>query len=102
MVAKRQIITNKLASKYEPAIYKVVKRTGAEVTIENTGTGTQYRRNVAHVKKLSTSNIDEDTSSPSSTDATAKAAIQTKKPPPRKRQMSNYYQHFNLSKRLAK
>lgn len=52
VVVKRQIITNKLATKFEPTVYKVTERKGSEVTVENEGTGTQYRRNVAHIKKI--------------------------------------------------
>lgn len=54
VVAKRQVVTNKLATIFEPTVYTVAKKTGSEVTIENPATKTQYRRNVAHVKKVPT------------------------------------------------
>lgn len=63
VVAKRQIKTNKLATTFEPTVYKVAKRTGSEITIENPATGTQYRRNVAHIKKVAPTEI-ATTSSP--------------------------------------
>lgn len=52
VIAKRQIITNKLATMFEPTVFKVTNRSGSELTIENPATKTQYRRNVAHVKKV--------------------------------------------------
>lgn len=57
VLIKRQIILNKLDTKFEPTEYTVVKRKGSEVLVENMGTGTQYRRNVAHVKKVMPNNI---------------------------------------------
>jgi len=53
VLAKRQHPGNKLATKYEPTPYKVVKRLGSEVTIENIDNKTVYKRNVAHIKKNS-------------------------------------------------
>lgn len=52
VLAKRQIIVNKLSSPFEPTIYKVIKRTGSEATIQSTETLATYRRNVVHLKKL--------------------------------------------------
>lgn len=49
---KRQVVPNKLASTFDPTTFTVVKRNGSEVTVENTETKTQYRRNVAHVKRV--------------------------------------------------
>lgn len=94
VVAKRQIITNKLATKFEPTVYNVIKRSGAEVTIVNPGTGTQYKRNVAHVKKLPPTNTGNGTSS--------SIAAQPKKPPARKRQAPSYYQDFSMAKLTKK
>lgn len=51
VLAKRQAISNKLESPFETTPYKVVKRSGAELVIQNTQTEACYRRNVAHVKK---------------------------------------------------
>lgn len=52
VLVKRQISSNKLATTFEPTIYKVVKRNGPDVTVENTESLTQYRRNIAHIKKF--------------------------------------------------
>lgn len=52
VVLKRLKPTNKLSSTFEPATYKVKERHGSEVVVENAETSTQYRRNVAHVKKI--------------------------------------------------
>ena len=87
VIAKRQIRTNKLATKFEPTVYKVVKRNGAEVTMENTGTGTQYRRNVAHIKKLPSINTSGDMTASSSSSS---SPSQTGDGPP---------QPINLSKK---
>lgn len=104
VVAKRQVVTNKLATKFEPTVYKVVKRSGAEVTIENPGTGTQYRRNVAHIKKLPPSNASDDvaSSSTSTQDVQQQSTNQPKKPPSRNRRMPNYYQDFNIRRPTKK
>lgn len=53
VLAKRQVVTNKLATAFEPTVFKVVKRSGSEATIINTGTNSTYRRNVAHLKQVS-------------------------------------------------
>lgn len=64
VVVKRQIMTNKLATTFEPTVYKVAKRSGSEITVENVGTGTMYRRNVSHVKKLPTNSTGQRSSFP--------------------------------------
>lgn len=51
VLLKRQVIPNKLATTFEPTVFKVIERKGSEVTVENVGTGSTYRRNVAHFKK---------------------------------------------------
>lgn len=51
VLLKRQVIPNKLATTFEPTVFKVIERKGSEVTVENVGSGSTYRRNVAHVKK---------------------------------------------------
>lgn len=53
VLLKRQILTNKLSTTFEPTIFKVIERNGSEVLVENTETNTQYRRNVAHTKRVS-------------------------------------------------
>lgn len=99
VVAKRQIITNKLATKFEPAVYKVVKRNGSEVTIENSGTGTQYRRNVAHIKKIPSQGITSSQPIPSPPETVSSHTTPpSARLPPRKRKMPDYYQDFDLSK----
>lgn len=104
VVAKRQVITNKLATKFEPTVYKVIKRSGAEVTIENPGTGTKYRRNVAHIKKLPLPNAYDDVASPSTStqDVQQQPTNQPKKPPPRNRRIPNHYQDFSLRRQAKK
>lgn len=52
VVTKRQQMPNKLATPYEPTPYTVVKRSGAEAVIKSSESGSTYRRNVAHLKKL--------------------------------------------------
>lgn len=52
VLAKRQIITNKLSSPFETTVYKVIKRQGSEITIQSTETNSIFRRNVAHLKAL--------------------------------------------------
>lgn len=103
VVAKRQVITNKLATKFEPTVYKVVKRNGSEVTIENEGTGSQYRRNVAHIKKLpSPSNSEPQQQQPTTPPVPNQAADPSEGRPARKRKMPSYYQDFDLRKRQKK
>lgn len=51
VLLKRQIKANKMATTFEPDVYRVIKRKGSELTVENLETLTQYRRNVSHVKK---------------------------------------------------
>lgn len=53
VVAKRQLMPNKLATPYEASPYTVVKRNGSEAVIKPTESAATYRRNVAHLKKLS-------------------------------------------------
>lgn len=53
VLTKRQLVTNKLATVFEPTVFKVTRRNGSEATIVNTGTNSTYRRNVAHLKKVS-------------------------------------------------
>lgn len=52
VLVKRSIKTNKLASTFEPTVHKVINRTGSEAVIEAEDTGKRYRRNVAHLKKI--------------------------------------------------
>lgn len=52
VVLKRPKVTNKLSSTFEPTTYTVKNRHGSEIMVENAATGTEYRRNVAHAKKI--------------------------------------------------
>lgn len=52
VLVKRQIKENKLQSMFEPTEFVVVRRQGAEVTVESTVTKKLYRRNVAHVQRI--------------------------------------------------
>lgn len=54
VVLKRQKLTNKLSSTFEPTTYTVKERNGSEIVVENAETKTEYRRNVAHAKKIPT------------------------------------------------
>lgn len=54
MVLKRQKPTNKLPSTFEPTTFTVKERNGGEIVVENSETKTEYRRNVAHAKKIPT------------------------------------------------
>lgn len=54
VLLKRQMSTNKLSTTFEPTTFRVIEKHGPEVLVENTETKTQYRRNVAHVKKIQT------------------------------------------------
>lgn len=69
VLAKRQVVPNKLATTFEPTVFEVIKRNGSEATIINTDTNSTYRRNVAHLKKVS-SQIDPADSIPSPLPAT--------------------------------
>lgn len=55
VIAKRQLMANKLATPYEPTPYKVVKRKGPDTIIESTESSSRFRRNVAHLKKINPS-----------------------------------------------
>lgn len=52
VILKRQVKTNKLDTTFEPEAFRVTKRNGSEITAENLKTGTTYKRNVAHVKRV--------------------------------------------------
>lgn len=54
VILKRQKLTNKLSSTFEPTTYTVKERNGSEITVENAATKTECRRNVAHAKKILT------------------------------------------------
>lgn len=55
VVAKRQMMANKLSTPYESTPYEVIKRNGAEATIKSAETSAVFRRNVAHLKKIAPS-----------------------------------------------
>lgn len=52
VLLKRQVVANKLSTTFEPTIFKVIERHGSEVLVESIETGTRYKRNVAHTKKI--------------------------------------------------
>ncbi|XP_055527914.1 uncharacterized protein K02A2.6-like [Wyeomyia smithii] len=60
VVAKRMTKDNKLSSNFSPEEMVVMKRNGADVKIQSKETGKIYRRNVSHLKPL-TSRIEMDT-----------------------------------------
>ncbi|XP_062699677.1 uncharacterized protein K02A2.6-like [Aedes albopictus] len=59
VVVKRMKKDNKLDTVFSPEEFEVVRKTGADTIIRSLGTGKQYRRNVAHLKKLETANVPE-------------------------------------------
>lgn len=52
VLVQRYTKTNKLTTTFDPTEHRLVKRHGAEATILAEDTGKQYRRNVAHLRKL--------------------------------------------------
>ncbi|XP_053698969.1 uncharacterized protein K02A2.6-like [Sabethes cyaneus] len=52
VLAKRMRKDNKLSTNYAPEEFVVIRKTGADVTIKSVENGKEYRRNVAHLKKL--------------------------------------------------
>lgn len=66
VLVKRQVVNNKLDSPFETTEYEVIKRSGSEVTVTSLATGSCYRRNVSHVKKIPAhQNLPSISSSPS-------------------------------------
>lgn len=97
VVVKRQIVTNKLATTFEPEIHKVTKRFGSEVVVEHSGTGKKYRRNVSHVKKISSdADISLQPSSASLSQESQPAPIRLSSC---KRIAPSHYQDYQLAKR---
>ncbi|XP_055306964.1 uncharacterized protein K02A2.6-like [Sitodiplosis mosellana] len=112
VIVKRQIVSNKLDTAFEPVIHTVAKRMGSEVIVVHSGTGKQYRRNVAHVKKIPEhseiplqppSSAIESTppaeTSPSSSTQQLRPATRTSS---RKRSTPSYYQDFVQPKQFKK
>ncbi|XP_055839723.1 uncharacterized protein K02A2.6-like [Episyrphus balteatus] len=96
VVVKRQIVTNKLATTFEPVAYKVVDRKGSEVTVQNPNTGTEYRRNVAHVRKVPPGVFKAASATPSSPPVQTLPMEETQAPK-RKRTMPNHFLEYDLS-----
>lgn len=57
VVAKRQIMSNKLVTRYEPTAYEVIKRNGPEAVIKSTESSATFRRNMAHLKRIPSSTL---------------------------------------------
>ncbi|XP_055589606.1 uncharacterized protein K02A2.6-like [Uranotaenia lowii] len=53
VLAKRTRKDNKLSSDFSPEEFKVTKRQGTDVTIRSTTSGKEFRRSVAHLKRIS-------------------------------------------------
>lgn len=113
VVVKRQIVANKLSTRFEPTVYKVAQRKGAEVTVENVGTGSRYRRNVAHVKKIPASTFTQSSTAAATTTTTVKATTPSSHGPKqlnlrtstrlaRKRAMPTHLQSYDLSTKRSK
>lgn len=63
VVIKRMKKANKLQSDYSPEEFQVVRKMGGDTTVRSCDTGKEYRRNVAHLKKLisaTTESVGED------------------------------------------
>lgn len=52
VVMQRMKKVNKLQSNYSPQEFEVVRKTGGDTTVRSFVTGKDYRRNVAHLKKI--------------------------------------------------
>lgn len=85
VVTKRQLVSNKLATPYEPTPYQVIQRSGPEVKIKSTATSAIYRRNIAHIKKLPQPTVHASTNSqpqpPQSSSSTSSPVISTASAP---------------------
>lgn len=57
VVLKRMKKTHKLQSDYSPEEFQVVRKVGGDATVRSYDSGKEYRRNVAHLKKIQQSNI---------------------------------------------
>lgn len=53
---QRMVKNNKLDSNFHPTIHKVIRINGGDTMVENKTSGKQYRRNIAHLKKVPDSN----------------------------------------------
>lgn len=53
VLVQRMVKNNKLESNFHPTIHKVISVSGGDTIVENQSTGKQYRRNIAHLKKVS-------------------------------------------------
>lgn len=51
VAVKRAVKSNKLSSMFEPTVHRVLRKRGAEATVEAEDTKRKYRRNVSHLKK---------------------------------------------------
>lgn len=54
VVVKRMKKAHKLQSDYSPEEFKVIRKVGGDTTIRSCDSGKEYRRNVAHLKKIAT------------------------------------------------
>lgn len=54
VLAKRMKKCNKLEANYSPEEFDVVRKQGGDVTVRSKVTGKEFRRNVAHLKKMET------------------------------------------------
>lgn len=107
VVVKRQVITNKLATTFEPTIHKVTKRIGSEVVVEHSGTGKQYRRNVAHVKKVPEHSNISFQAAPQQKESPSSLSLEKEQPEPirsssRKRSAPSHYRDYDLRQRAKK
>lgn len=80
VVAKRQMMSNKLATRYEPTAYEVTKRNGPEAIIKSTESSATFRRNVAHLKKIPSS-LPSIPDQPPAESSVAVSSSNTQRPP---------------------
>lgn len=75
VVVKNFNKNNKLDTNFSPEVYEVTERRGAELVIRSLINGKTFRRNVAHVKRFETSEIEEESEESSRNDRTAENGL---------------------------
>lgn len=63
VLLKRMKRDNKLSTEYINEEFVVLSKRGADVTVKSLVTGKEYRRNIAHMKKIEKTNIDNSSNS---------------------------------------
>lgn len=63
VLIKRPVKPNKLASNFDPEVFKVVKRSGGDTIVEAEDSGRMYRRHVSHLQQVTKAAGDSSTHS---------------------------------------